>query len=662
MFMPSGYYGVIFYSISVLAVMEGAYGKLCEVCGEILLRNNICERVYLYDNYREFLASKNNECVICSLLWEAHKPPAQDKRGAENVDNDYEFGRFRIYGYVSIGSSVRWPYVNFCIEARWAEDSTMCLRIREWDSSCQTKHKYCNLNRRHRVASGLGANTFFPSRVIDVEKADIGIVSLRDRAEVLALFGSKNDNYPVYWTLSHRWGETNAMPRLLKETERGLREGVKLDELPPINRTWPAFRDAALLVKRLGYRYLWIDSLCIFQDSEIEWQREAGMMVDIYRHSYCNISAIFSSHDPANTGLFRKRGLSCRLFYPFLINEDNDKPSWLWYLPSWENEVGNAPLKSRGWVVQERFLSTRTIYFAEHQILWECLEATDYEVQLSSKVLKQAIALVTRDRTESYENDPKSYLYASNIKMPKELYNEWDRVVNYYMSCGLTKESDRIIAISGIAKAFHEATGDTYLAGLWKSRLEQELLWCIFRRGEYRIQCHGHTPSWSWISLTEGVLNPRVRLQLSHDRYTSCIKLIEERIVPNSPDGDSFGLLQSAELEIECTRLYLQLGSETNEDETTVGVYYDEARSRPLEIYYDIPDSRDRSKGGSLIHTFIPIAIENSIYHRINSVHGLIVEREANNKYKRVGCLQCRWDTCYYDEELLSEKSHIILI
>ncbi|KAI1468776.1 uncharacterized protein F4812DRAFT_458304 [Daldinia caldariorum] len=509
--------------------MEGAYGKLCHRCKRIFSAS-VTETVDLYRNYREFLASKNNGCVICSLLWAAHKPPAHNKRGAENVDGDYEFGQFDIYtrgscktGGMKFGS-VHSPEIGFHITTQWAEKSTMYLdivnidtqiedyisfvkyfaetieldlglelenfiwglvgrsprtiehkvetlpwrvlgpstgsdesliKIREWVSSCEANHKHCNLNRRHRVAPSLGASTFFPSRVVDVEKADIGIISLRDRAEVLAQFGSKNDEPPAYWTLSHRWGETNAMPRLLKETELRLREGIKLDELPPIDRMWPAFRDAALLVKRLGYRYLWIDSLCIFQDSETEWQREAGMMA--------------------------KGGLTSRLLYPFIINGDDDKP-WclLWCRPSWNHEVEDAPLASRGWVVQERFLSTRTVYFTDHQIFWECLEATDSETQPRGGVLQQTMFLIDRENTKQdgksmglgfcrrrlEENTPKLHLHASNTQMSKEVYDDWDRVVNYYMSCGLTKESDRLIAISGIAKAFHEATGDTVSQGI----------------------------------------------------------------------------------------------------------------------------------------------------------------------------------------------------
>jgi hypothetical protein len=110
-------------------------------------------------------------------------------------------------------------------------------------------------------------------------------------------------------------------------------------------------------------------------------------MVDVYRHSLCNISAIGPSSDPANTGLFRTRRLDARLLFPFKVDKKLPERSgevvggpWIvWNDSFWTDEVETAPLSTRGWVVQERFLAPRIIHFTENQVYWECLESMSCE-------------------------------------------------------------------------------------------------------------------------------------------------------------------------------------------------------------------------------------------------------------------------------------------
>lgn len=184
--------------------------------------------------------------------------------------------------------------------------------------------------------------------------------------------------HPSYWTLSHRWGDPNRILQLNKDTAPRLYGGISLEELSP------TFRDTVLLVHRLGYSYLWIDSLCIFQDSITEWQAEADNMIDVYRNSLCNISVTAASSNPSTEGLFRPRKLSPRLLYPFggaaRVADDLIGTPWIaWTDSMWEDEIESAPLNTRGWVVQERFLAPRAVHFAENQIYWECLESTHCE-------------------------------------------------------------------------------------------------------------------------------------------------------------------------------------------------------------------------------------------------------------------------------------------
>ncbi|KAM5511908.1 heterokaryon incompatibility protein [Fusarium oxysporum f. sp. phaseoli] len=141
-----------------------------------------------------------------------------------------------------------------------------------------------------------------------------------------------------------------------------------------------------------------------------EWQQEAKAMVDIYRHSFCNISAIAASSDSSSTGLFSKRRLPSRLLFPFTICEQHlddetgfNVGPWVFYNDSsWMDEIESTPLNTRGLVVQERFLAPRILHFTKNQVYWECLDTTvceadpNWKLQILAKdfLLRQPIQTV----------------------------------------------------------------------------------------------------------------------------------------------------------------------------------------------------------------------------------------------------------------------------
>ena len=86
-------------------------------------------------------------------------------------------------------------------------------------------------------------------------------------------------------------------------------------------------------------------------------------------------------------------------------------------------------------------------------------------------------------------------------------YAYWDGIVDVYTRSSLTRQEDKLIALSGIAQEMTLLLNDEYLAGLWKKNLPYQLLWSItkpltdnhgdpcFRPQEYRA------PTWSWASI-----------------------------------------------------------------------------------------------------------------------------------------------------------------
>ena len=65
------------------------------------------------------------------------------------------------------------------------------------------------------------------------------------------------------------------------------------------------FRDAVDCAHRLGVRYVWIDSLCIIQDSNEDWLHQSSLMAEIYAMALLNIAATSSAN--AEEGLFHVR-------------------------------------------------------------------------------------------------------------------------------------------------------------------------------------------------------------------------------------------------------------------------------------------------------------------------------------------------------------------
>jgi len=103
---------------------------------------------------------------------------------------------------------------------------------------------------------------------------------------------------PTYTALSYCWGKKAIQEKLsLITTNFGrLRAGLPLYSLPKTNR------DAISVTAQLGIGYIWIDALCIYQDSQDDWRTEAAMMQDVYKNSYLTISAVAGSDD--HSGLF----------------------------------------------------------------------------------------------------------------------------------------------------------------------------------------------------------------------------------------------------------------------------------------------------------------------------------------------------------------------
>ncbi|KAH7077394.1 heterokaryon incompatibility protein-domain-containing protein, partial [Paraphoma chrysanthemicola] len=338
-------------------------------------------------------------------------------------------------------------------------------QARGWIHQCQDHHTKCRA--RDSDAEGSG---FVPTRLIRVNTVDgvLKSVRLREHGEI--------DSKSKYLTLSHCWGAAKSI--LLEQNSlTKFRSAIPLAQLPK------TFKDAMLVTTQLGYEFVWIDSLCIIQDSNEDWVRESALMGEIYRNSACTIAALGAKD--SNGGCFQERCalsfLGCRFGPDFVIMGERQQ-DWL---------------HSRAWVLQERCLATRTLNFGANFVSYDCVEGSNDEMNWTQQMptLKGRYSQLTiRNRglwTKIEGEWRDSWL------------DDWWWILGEYTKCNLTYISDKWTAIQGLATTMADLNNVNIINGLWEPALAQELLWVADSMGSSRLSVGW--PSWSWLSIDGAV-------------------------------------------------------------------------------------------------------------------------------------------------------------
>lgn len=360
-----------------------------------------------------------------------------------------------------------------------------------WVNHCKTNHQICGQ---------LSKNSYpwYPTRLLEVEPFDSASpVSLR-------ITGVDPPDGP-YLSLSHCWGSALFL-KLTTQNIESFKAGVFHSRLPK------TFQDAIYITQKLGVKFLWIDALCIIQDSDEDWRREAATMGNVYQNALCNIAATGASD--SSGGCFWDRD-------PLLAEACVVEFSW--ELPFngsyycidgslWPKNIGEAPLNRRAWVTQERILSPRIIHFAVQQMFWECheMEACEsFPVGLPES--PDPLTFIVRTGLKRMRPAVRHEIQTARSDVSSESrldgYAYWDGIVDVYTRSSLTRQEDKLIALSGMAKEMSLLLNDEYLAGLWKKHLAHQLLWSVtkpmtdnhgnpcFRPATYQA------PTWSWASI-----------------------------------------------------------------------------------------------------------------------------------------------------------------
>jgi hypothetical protein len=455
---------------------------------------------------------------------------------------------------------------------------------------CEHGHETCSPN----------INTPLPLRTLHLKEV------AQDMIEVTLFEDEAGVATGRYATLSHRWGD-NLTCITTKSNIRDRRRRILWHTIPK------TFQDAIIYCLKLGIEYLWIDTLCIMQDSPKDWQQQSAQMAGIYSNSYLTLSA--TAAIDSRVGCF-----SMSPSAPVQINSDllgSAPPIYVreklshWTNPIRLNLKERLPLLTRAWVFQERILSTRTLHFCDRELVWECTETTICECDgiAANASIKQQFAKSPRYAKDKIyldqarvrgnketKSDPAcsqvdarcmrntdsmrkellgvegvesqtrcgdtrskdahphngfedlvkaelksslSYRVRRNVRpecLPLEYpidhelkqnideathrkliqgqavqqFNGrdiglWHRMVEQYSNLELTRASDRLPALSGLAERISPESRP-YVAGLWKDTLRLDLLWRVNKLNAAHGRVPGNLgPTWSWSSVSSGV-------------------------------------------------------------------------------------------------------------------------------------------------------------
>ncbi|KAI0194271.1 heterokaryon incompatibility protein-domain-containing protein [Xylaria flabelliformis] len=523
--------------------------------------------------------------------------------------------------------------------------------IRSWLKTCTVSHSNCA--RTWQVSK-------LPLRLIDVmpagssHAAPVGEISLQEfnflsleelpQLQIVSSVGLSQDT--SYLTLSHRWGYPPSV-LLNKENLFLLRGDISRHLLDCTEAA--VFRHAIHVTRGLGFRYIWIDALCIMQDDEAEKQAEIMRMDEIYSNSTLNIAA---TEGKIGEGLIFDRSTLHINPYKATVRTSESRDIRLQVYPDISYlRQSDGPLNQRGWVFQERTLSRRVCHFTKNQVFWECRSLESSEI-LPQGIPGSRIQCLKLSLSSSLQQ-PSSMQHSLSAERTKQI---WYELVDFYSRTSLTFPNDRLLAISGLARRFCFAMNldpTQYLAGMWRDDLPQSLLWSeridsiepttaiestLAKTTEMK-----NAPSWSWASL----LAPTSSIEFFNFEATAEILNVHiTRVSRNYFDGASTCLLRLRGSLCKCHRDFQDEAPWVYVDQYPVFQEFNSftfQQGKAIILEWDFSRSAisnalgaNNSISARFTYYLLHIASENSPEGRME--RGVILRRTASHgTYVRVG-------------------------
>lgn len=367
--------------------------------------------------------------------------------------------------------------------------------LRQWLSTCELNH----VGRcPHSSTTPNWEHGFMPTFVIDVDSYNIVETPLACR----------------YITLSYVWGQGKMFKNLSAITDTLRAPGALLTlDIPA------TIRDSMTLVKELGEKYLWVDAICIIQDSPTMQQSQIAKMDQIYAKALFTIVA--ACGDNAEAGLPGVGQTMRKQAQDVLHLPTGDFYTLLCDTSEYRNIIANSAWAHRAWTMQELLCSGRCLIFSDLQVYWRCHGA----------VWLEELALETAGSTDlEILPNAASAGFPDRILDRYEYFRLYERLVGFYLHRQLSYRSDMINAFSGICARLSAIHDDRFVWGLPESQFSRSLGWYIYgaqARHDSSTDVAAANgivrtvpfPSWSWAAWTNTEIGPWLNFVLSSRWY-----------------------------------------------------------------------------------------------------------------------------------------------
>ncbi|KAH7385408.1 hypothetical protein DE146DRAFT_748230 [Phaeosphaeria sp. MPI-PUGE-AT-0046c] len=461
--------------------------------------HNLCNRCrslkfwtggFSIDDYVSSLLVSAQNCDFCTLLRDARRE--DDSQATDQIRFERKESNLLLTGDpFPVLSIVR------VLEARLTrhfqigfpelpEPSTPAFFsiLNTWLDDCNANHR--DLKNKNRDCTGV-TKMRLPTRLIDVGTIEA------PRLRLVETQAAKLDKSNEYIALSHPWGDTRKyIPfRTLRSDPRSHHDVSSFKNVIPEGELPATFRDAVICSRKLGIKYLWIDSICIIQGEDGDFTDEAKYMEDVFSNAYCVLAAS-RAYDQRGGFLGQRKQRNYVTFEsesgePFFVCEPID---------NFNKDVIQGALNKRGWVLQERALARRTIYFTETQTYFECGCGVRCETMAKMHNGMADFLGDPRFPEKAMRDDSR----ALKIEYFQGLYKQYSRL-------NFTRYEDRPFAIAGLERRLRDAFDTKGGFGIFddgdRTQLDngmfhRSLLW---KRGEDDIQetLDGKDPVVEWL-------------------------------------------------------------------------------------------------------------------------------------------------------------------
>lgn len=458
--------------------------RLCKVCA----RFDLSESRFQMREFTQDILARAHYCQLCDLFSEVIRETSM------STGDMFSCSRINSTLYIENGTQ---PILSIYADPGDTETSgnaqigspllpepgspDQFAIMNEWLNICRGthNHNYQSPKMKTQVFESMSLlQSELPTRVIDVGDT---------QHPRLQLIDSEAMSSHEYLAFSHCWGQGPQFSAL-KSNVHTLRQGdIDMEEALPLPAS---FRDAIKVARGLTIRYLWIDSLCIIQDDEKDWEHEAARMEQVFSNAVCVIAA---SSAAGSADGFLSTARPQRSWVTLPARPGVSQRHVCKFIDNFHLDVEEAVLNKRGWVLQERALARRSIHFTTTQLYMECGEGV-YCESLMKLTNEKAAFLGDSDFPNSilpkYHKDGKIVLFQNLFRI--------------YSGLSFSYPSDRSRAISGLEKRLMSTFDTRGGYGIFDRYLQRSILWrrpkdARFTPIEYPTG--GRTiPSWSWMT------------------------------------------------------------------------------------------------------------------------------------------------------------------